>query len=86
MTKLMEIDIDLTPEDIVEYIINADSQEQSSILYKLSKVHYNEVGKFLIQLQSIVDDIKNSYNHDIQNNIKRMVDDLHGYICEGDLK
>lgn len=84
MTKLMEIDIDLTPEDIVEYIINADSQEQSVILYKLSKVHYNEVGKFLIQLQAVVDDIKNSYNHDIQNNIKRMVDDLHGYICEGE--
>ncbi len=86
MTKLMEIDIDLTPEDIVEYIINADSQEQSAILYKLSKVHYREIGKFLIQLQAVVDDIKDSYNHDIQNNIKRMVDDLHEYICKGDLK
>ena len=75
MTKIVEVDIDLTPDDIVNYLINADSSAQSYILRKLSNVHYNNTGKFLIQLRAVVEDIKDAYNHDIRNNIKNMIRD-----------
>ena len=84
MIKVIELDIDLTPDDIVDYIINANTQVQSVILRKLSKVHYRKIGTFCMQLQAVVDDIKDSYDHDTQNNIKRMIDTLHEYICEED--
>lgn len=84
MTKVIEIDIDLTPDDIVDYIINADEQAQSAILRKLSKVHYRKIGTFCLQLQAVIDDIKDSYDHDTQNNIKHMIETLHEYICEED--
>lgn len=84
MTKVIELDIDLTPDDIVDYIINADEQAQSAILRKLSKVYYRKIGTFCLQLQAVIDDIKDSYDHDTQNNIKRMIDTLHEYICEKD--
>lgn len=82
INKMVEVRINLTPDDIVDYLKNADAQAQSAILRKLSKIHYNEVGRFLMQLQYVADDIKDSYDHDIQNNIKHMIRDLYGYICE----
>ena len=82
MTKIVEVDIDLTPDDIVNYLINADSSAQSYILRKLSNVHYNNTGKFLIQLRAVVEDIKDAYNHDIRNNIKNMIRDINDHIEE----
>lgn len=82
MTKIVEVDIDLTPDDIVNYLINADSSAQSYILRKLSKVHYNNTGRFLMQIRAVTEDIKDSYDHDIQNNIKRMLEDIYDHISE----
>ena len=82
MNKVIEVEIDLTPDDIVDYIINADAQAQSAILRKLSKVHYRKIGTFDIQLRSVTEEIKDSYDHDIQNNIKHMICDIYEHICE----
>ena len=82
INKMVEVSINLTPDDIVDYLVNADAQAQSVILRKLSKVHYRETGKFLIQLRAVVEDIKDSYNHDIRNNIKNMIRDINDHIEE----
>ena len=80
----MELDIPLTPDDIVDCLVNSDTQFQSAVLRKLSKVHYRKIGSFDIQLRAITEDIKDSYDHDIQNNIKHMIDDIQEHICEVD--
>ena len=84
MIKVMELDIPLTPDDIVDCLVNSDTQFQSAVLRKLSKVHYRKIGSFDIQLRAITEDIKDSYDHDIQNNIKHMIDDIQEHICEVD--
>lgn len=83
MKRSVELDIDLYADDIVDFIVNADSKTQADIIRRLSKVHYRKVGKFLMQLGYVVDDIK-EYDHDTQNNIKRMIEDIREYICEVD--
>lgn len=83
MKRTVDLDIDLYADDIVDFIVNADSKTQADIIRRLSKVHYRKVGTFLIQLGCVVDDIK-EYDHDTQNNIKRMIEDIREYICEVD--
>lgn len=83
MKRTVDLDIDLYADDIVDFIVNADSKTQADIIRGLSKVHYRKVGTFLIQLGRVVDDIK-EYDHDTQNNIKRMIEDIREYICEVD--
>ena len=82
MKKVIEVELNLTPDDVAYYIVNADAQTQSAILRKLSNVHYIRTSRFLNQLSSVVEDIKDSCNHDVRNNIKRMVKDLYEYMCE----
>ena len=82
MTKIIEVELNLTPDDVVNYIVNADAQTQSAILRKLSNVHYIKTRRFLTQLSLVVKDIKDSYNHDVRNIIKHMVKDLYEHIYE----
>ena len=84
MRKILDIDIDLTPDDIVDYIVNADAQAQSAILRKLSEIRYRKLFTFYTQLQAVVDDIKDSYDPNTQYNIKHLIETLYEYICKGD--
>lgn len=82
MKKILKVDIDLFPQDIAEYLGNANCIEQGVILHLLSNAHNCHPHEFNEQVMAVRDQIKQGYDHKGQNNIKSMIKDMYEILCE----
>ena len=79
-TIYTDIEIEITPTDLLEYLIETDHVEQSRFIYKLSCYHNRYGGLFCMQLRYIVDYLKVRYDEDDLRQIKRMIDDIYSHL------
>lgn len=76
------VDIEITPTDLLEYLVETDHVEQGDFIYKLSRYHNKYVSSFSMQLRYMVDYLKEKYDEDDLKQIKRMIDDIYEYLGE----
>ena len=79
-----DVEIEITPTDLLEYLIETDHVEQGKFIYKLSSYHNRYVSSFCMQLRYIVDYLKERYDEDDLRQIKRMIDDIYSHLGEVD--
>ena len=77
-----DIEIEITPTDLLEYLVETDHVEQGEFIYKLSCYHKRYVSSFCMQLRYIVDYLKEIYDEDELRQIKRMMDDIYSHLGE----
>ena len=77
-----DVEIEITPTDLLEYLVDTDHVEQGDFIYKLSCYHNRYVSSFSMQLRYIVDYLKEKYDEDNLRQIKRMIDDIYSYLGE----
>jgi flagellin-specific chaperone FliS len=82
MTKEIEIDIDLVPSEVVEWICEADQKEQAQFIKMLAYIHERKIGTFDIQLRHITDEIKINFDNEQKASIRNMMSDLYDYLHE----
>lgn len=84
MNKIIntDVEIEITPRDLLEYLVETDHVEQGDFIYKLSCYHNKYVSSFSMQLRYIVDYLKEKYDEDDLRQIKRMIDDIYSYLGE----
>ena len=80
MTREIEIDIDLVPSEVVEWICGADQEEQAQLIKMLAYIHRRKIGTFDIQLRYITDKIKNDFDDEEKELIRSMMSDLYEYL------
>jgi hypothetical protein len=83
-TIYTDVEIEITPTDLLEYLVGTDHVEQGEFIYKLSCYHNKYVSSFSMQLRYIVDYLKEKYDEDDLRQIKRMIDDIYSYLGEVD--
>lgn len=79
-----DVEIEITPTDLLEYLVETDHIEQSRFIYKLSSYHSRYISSFCMQLRYIVDYLKERYDEDSLRQIKRMMDDVYSHLGEID--
>ena len=79
-----DVEIEITPTDLLEYLVETDHVEQGNFIYNLSQYHTKYVGSFCMQLRYIVDYLKGRYDEDNLRQIKRMIDDIYSHLEEID--
>lgn len=82
MKKVVEISIDLYPDDIADYMTEGNDSDQAGVIYYLSHKYYNDPHDFVADAKHIRDYIKDCYSHVAQNNIKNMIKDLYQIFWE----
>lgn len=82
MTREFEIDIDLTPSEVVEWICEADKMELSQLIKLLAYIHNRKIGTFDVALRRITDEIKTVFDDEEKALVKSMVSDLYNYLYE----
>ena len=75
-----DVEIEITPTDLLEYLIETDHVEQGKFIYKLASYHNRYVSSFCMQLRYIVDYLKGGYDEDDLRQIKRMIDDIYSHL------
>ena len=75
-----DVEIEITPTDLLEYLIETDHVEQGKFIYKLASYHNRYVSSFCMQLRYIVDYLKERYDEDDLRQIKRMIDDIYSHL------
>ena len=84
MKKVVEISIDLYPDDIADYITEGNDSEQAEIIYLLAHKYYNDPHGFVAEVKHIREYIKDCYNYDVQNKIRNMIKDIYKVFWEGE--
>lgn len=84
MKKVVEISIDLYPDDIADYITEGNDSEQAEVIYLLSHKYYNDPHGFMAEVKHIRDYIKDCYNYDVQEKTKMMIKDIYKVFWEGE--
>lgn len=82
MKREIEISIDLIPYEVVEWICEADQNQQAQLIKMLACIHRRKVGTFDMQLRYITDEIKNNFDDEQKALIKDMMSDLYEYLHE----
>lgn len=82
MKREIEIDIDLKPREVVEWICEADQAQQSQLIKMLAYIHRRKIGTFDMQLRYITDEIKDNFDDEQKALIKNMMSDLYDYLHE----
>ena len=82
MTREIEINIDLVPSEVVEWICEADQKEQAQLIKMLAYIHRRKIGTFDMQLRYVTDEIKNNFDDEQKALIKSMMSDLYNYLYE----
>jgi len=82
MRREIEIDIDLKPTEVVEWICEADQAQQAQLIKQLAYIHRRKIGTFDMQLRYITDEIKDNFDDEQKALIKSMVSDLYDYFHE----
>lgn len=84
MKKVVEISIDLYPDDIADYITGGNDSEQAEVIYLLAHKYYNDPHGFVAEVKHIRDYIKDCYNHDVQQKTKMMIKDIYKVFWENE--
>ena len=84
MKKVVEISIDLYPDDIADYIAEGNDSEQAEVIYLLAHKYYNDPHGFVAEVKHIREYIKDCYNYDVQNKIRNMIKDIYKVFWEGE--
>lgn len=82
MTREIEIDIDLVPSEVVEWICEADQKEQAQLIKMLAYIHRRKIGTFDMQLRHVTDEIKENFDDEEKALTKSMMSDLYDYLHE----
>lgn len=82
MKREIEIDIDLKPREVVEWICEADQAQQAQLIKMLAYIHRRKIGTFDMQLRYITDEIKDNFDDEQKALIKNMMSDLYDYLHE----
>ena len=77
-----DVEIEITPTDLLEYLVDTDHVEQGKFIYKLSCYYNRYISSFCMQLRYIVDYLKERYDEDDLRQIKRMIDDIYSHLGE----
>lgn len=59
------------PSEVVEWICEADQNEQAQLIKKLAYIHRRKIGTFDMQLRYITDEIKNNFDDEQKALIKK---------------
>jgi hypothetical protein len=82
MKKKIDVDVEISAEDMVNELWSFDAVEQSNFLYELARLYKFNIAPFLQQLQSVADEINcesDEYGKDL---IVRMLETVLDYLKE----
>ena len=80
MKKKIDVDIEISAEDMAKELWSFDAVEQSNFLYELARLYKFNIAPFLQQLQSVADEINcesDEYGKDL---IVRMLETVLDYL------
>ena len=80
MKKNVEVEIDISGEDMAKELWGSDTVEQASFLMELARIFRFNISDFSMQLDYLSDEIKNSYDTSEKYLIIRLLEKVLEYI------